>query len=88
MSVRQAPAISTNLLRLVVLTLEPDDDALADILRGSDIRPADFLEDDGYLSWQQAHTVIGNILRAHAGPELALRSGRPWLPLSPRSQMP
>ena len=63
MSLRQAPAISTNLLRLVVLTLEPGDDALADILRDSGISPAEFLEDDGYLSWQQAHTVIGNILR-------------------------
>lgn len=75
MSLRQAPAISTNLLRLVVLTLEPGDDALADILRDSGISPAEFLEDDGYLSWQQAHTVIGNILRAHAGPELAVRAG-------------
>lgn len=80
MSLRQAPALPFNALRLIVVTMDPSEEDLCEVVRDTGLTVSAFLEGDGYLSWGELHQLTCNILRINHDPGLALRSGLRALP--------
>lgn len=80
MSLRQAPALPFNALRLIVVTMDPSGADLAEVVRDTGLTVSEFLEGDGYLSWGELHQLTCNILRISQDPGLALQSGLRALP--------
>ncbi len=80
MSLRQAPALPFNALRLIVVSMDPSGADLAEVVRDTGLTVPEFLEGDGYLSWGELHQLTCNILRINRDPGLALQSGLRALP--------
>lgn len=80
MSRHQAPALTFSAFRLIVVTMDPSEADLLEIVRDTGLTVPEFLEGDGYLSWGQVHRLTCNTLRINRHAGLALQAGLRGVP--------
>ena len=76
----QAPALALNAMRLTVMTMDPKEEDLCEIVRDTGLTVSDFLNGDGFLSWDELHQLTLNILRISPNPGLSLQAGMRGVP--------
>lgn len=75
MSPHQTPALALSAMRLTVMTMAPREEDLGEIVRDTGLTVSDFLNGDGFLSWDELHQLTLNILRISSNPGLSLQAG-------------